>query len=67
MCLSNRSFFNRTASIEVGKEDEERQREQRNERQMVDCYNEFKQIEQRGPLMDRTPSRVEKKSEKYVR
>ena len=36
-------------------EDEERQREQRNERRKVDWENECKQIEQRGPMIDRIP------------
>ena len=36
-------------------EHEERQREQRNERRKVDWENECKQIEQRGPMIDRIP------------
>ena len=36
-------------------EDEERQREQRNERRKVDWENECKQIEQKGPMIDRIP------------
>ena len=36
-------------------EDEERQREQRNEKRMVDWENECQQIEYRGPTIDRTP------------
>ena len=36
-------------------EDEERQREQTNEKRKVDWENECKQIEHRGPMIDRTP------------
>ena len=36
-------------------EEEKRQREQRNERRKVDWENECKQIEQRGPMIDRIP------------
>ena len=36
-------------------EDEERQREQRNEKRKVDWENECKQVEFRGPMIDRTP------------
>ena len=34
-------------------EDEERQRDQRNERRNVFWENEFKQVEQKGPMIDR--------------
>ena len=36
-------------------DDKERPREQRNERRTVDWDNECKQIEQRGPVIDRIP------------
>ena len=36
-------------------EDEELQREQRNEKRKVDWENECKQIEYKGPMIDRTP------------
>ena len=36
-------------------EDEERQREQRNEKRKVDWENECKQVEYRGPMINRTP------------
>ena len=36
-------------------EDEERQREQRNEKRKVNWENECKQVEFRGPMIDRTP------------
>ena len=35
--------------------DEERQREQRNDKRKVDWENECKQVEFRGPMIDRTP------------
>ena len=35
--------------------DEERQRDQRNEKRKVDWENECKQIEQKGPMIDRVP------------
>ena len=35
--------------------DEERQREQRNEKRKVDWKNECKQVEFRGPMIDRAP------------
>ena len=37
------------------KEDEERQRDQRNEKRKVDWENECKQLEQKGPKIDRIP------------
>ena len=36
-------------------EDEERQRDRRNERRKVDWENECKQVEQKGPMIDRIP------------
>ena len=42
-------------ALEGETEDEERQREQRNERRKVDWENEGKQMEQKGPIIDRIP------------
>ena len=42
-------------AFEEETEDEERQREQRKEKRKVDWKNECKQIENRGPMIDRIP------------